>query len=405
MRVKPAALLLSTMLILSMSQAAEFSYPGLGPKLTVGADNKVVLSYMEARGDEHALLYRIVGDSGPGEPVMVSQGSDWFVNWADFPSVQPMSGGLWVAHWLVRREAGGYAYDIHAATSVDGGQTWDKAFLLHDDGTDSEHGFVTLFPAGKNSFAVVWLDGRNMAAAQNETGHSAGAMTLRGGRFDQDGKVLVGDLIDNKTCDCCQTDVAIAAAGPVAAYRDRSDDEIRDIYVSRFIDGEWQRGQPLHHDNWNIPGCPVNGPVIDAIGETVVVTWFTAALGSGLVQAKLSDNSGSDFGEPITLSAEGVVGYVASTLISADTAVSAWLCKADDRQNSICYRTIKKEGNVGPIQMLQTGGIPARMSVPQLATICEQVLFVWTEKIDDGYQIKGMRVPFNALDASELAAN
>ena len=65
-------------------------------------------------------------------------------------------------------------------------------------------------------------------------------------------------VIDSSTCDCCQTDVAVSANGPIAVYRDRTHDEIRDIFVTRFEDGSWQPGERLHADNWEIPGCPVH---------------------------------------------------------------------------------------------------------------------------------------------------
>ena len=48
--------------------------------------------------------------------------------------------------------------------------------------------------------------------------------------------------------------------GPVAVYRDRSPEEIRDISVVRLVDGVWTEPAPVHADNWMIEGCPVNGP-------------------------------------------------------------------------------------------------------------------------------------------------
>ena len=43
-------------------------------------------------------------------------------------------------------------------------------------------------------------------------------------------------LVDDSVCDCCQTDVAISASGPVAVYRNRTAEEIRDIYITRLVD-------------------------------------------------------------------------------------------------------------------------------------------------------------------------
>ena len=40
--------------------------------------------------------------------------------------------------------------------------------------------------------------------------------------------------IDARVCDCCQTDAVNAGNTAVLVYRDRSDDETRDIYATRL---------------------------------------------------------------------------------------------------------------------------------------------------------------------------
>ena len=59
--------------------------------------------------------------------------------------------------------------------------------------------------------------------------------------------------------------------GPIAVYRNRTDDEIRDIYVSRYEMGAWTVGKPVHNDGWHVEACPVNGPVVSAHGKDVTV--------------------------------------------------------------------------------------------------------------------------------------
>ena len=70
-------------------------------------------------------------------------------------------------------------------------------------------------------------------------------MTLRAAVVDADQATRAEQLVDDLICDCCQTDVAVATSGPVAVYRDRSPHEIRDIYVTRLLDGKWQTGKPV----------------------------------------------------------------------------------------------------------------------------------------------------------------
>ena len=87
-----------------------------------------------------------------------------------------------------------------------------------------------------------------------------GAMTLRSTVIGDDGSLEREILVDNRVCDCCQTDVALTNGVPVAVYRNRSEEEIRDIFVTRATDDGWQPGIPIADDGWQISACPVNGP-------------------------------------------------------------------------------------------------------------------------------------------------
>ncbi len=60
-------------------------------------------------------------------------------------------------------------------------------------------------------------------------------MTIRGAIIDKQGNKSGEWELDNRVCDCCQTSTAITANGPIVVYRDRSDEEIRDISIVRLI--------------------------------------------------------------------------------------------------------------------------------------------------------------------------
>lgn len=376
---------------------------GIGPHLVANSDGTAIVSYIASTGSENALRYHVIRDGKWSAPHTVAVGKNWFVNWADFPSVVPITRNLWAAHWLVRREAGGYAYDVHVAVSEDAGSSWSESFLLHNDDTDTEHGFVTLFPSGKG-IGAIWLDGRNVALGNPGTGEQQSAtagMTLRAGYFDAGGVVSDEQIVDGLTCDCCQTDVAITNEGPVALYRNRSEDEIRDVYISRFVDGSWQEGYPVHQDGWKIPGCPVNGPVVIANGSTVVVTWFTAAGDRPTVKSAWSHDAGRTFAAPVVVAEQGVVGYVASAFLSDGSIAASWLCKGASENNAICYRAVSRNGEIGPLQELATPNTVSRISIPQLARIDNHLLFVWTGKTDDQYQISKRSVLVESIYAAD----
>jgi len=89
----------------------------MASNLAAGPDGSIVLSWIEPEGDGDALRFSVFEDGNWATTRTVASGEDWFVNWADFPSVVPVSESRWAAHWLQRREAGGYAYDIRAVLS------------------------------------------------------------------------------------------------------------------------------------------------------------------------------------------------------------------------------------------------------------------------------------------------
>ena len=82
----------------------------------------------------------------------------------------------------------------------------------------------------------------------------------------------------------------------IVAFRDRSEKEIRDIYVSRLENGKWTDGTPLHNDNWEIDACPVNGPMLSARGRQAVVAWFTVKNDQGQAWAAFSGDAGHTWG-------------------------------------------------------------------------------------------------------------
>ena len=272
------------------------------PELSATPDGRIILSWVEKVGERRYALRTAVRDTkGWSEAQTVAQGENWFVNWADFPSVIALQDGSLAAHWLVKNGSGAYAYNVNIARSTDGGKTWSKPIVPHTDNTQTEHGFVSLIPLPDGRLGAIWLDGRNMQDKKETDGHtpSAESMTLRYAALNADGKLSDEVLLDERVCECCQTSAAMTSEGPIAVYRDRSQNEVRDIYSTRQINGSWTAPKPVHADNWLINGCPVNGPSVNADGRRVVVGWFTTAEDTPRVNVAFSNDAGATFGNPI----------------------------------------------------------------------------------------------------------
>ncbi len=369
----------------------------LAPNLARGADGSVVLSWIEPDGDQDALRFAVFEDDHWRDTRTVVTGKDWFVNWADFPSVVPVSESLWAAHWLVRRAAGGYAYDVHAAFSNDSGNTWSEAFTPHTDGTDTEHGFVTMFPSHVG-VGMIWLDGRKMVNEYDDNDVGASGMTLRAATFGADFAPAGETLVDNLICDCCQTDVALTSQGPVAVYRNRTVDEVRDIHLTRFVDGEWQPGTAVGDDNWEIPGCPVNGPVIQAAGSSIAVAWFSAGNLQPKVQVAWSDDAGRTLSEPVAVAAGGLLGHVGAAMLPAGDMAVTWLSNVGGGTAELHVRRVSAAGESGPDQVVAEATGIAPFSVPQVLLTGDSLLLAWTDRSGEDSLVKTALVPLRFLD-------
>ena len=78
------------------------------PQLSSLGD-RVVLSWVERSGDIATLRFSERTDNGWTEARTVAAGTNWFVNWADVPSVIPLQHESMAAHWLQKSAASTYA--------------------------------------------------------------------------------------------------------------------------------------------------------------------------------------------------------------------------------------------------------------------------------------------------------
>lgn len=294
------------------------------PYLTTGGDGDLYMSWVEKKDSGWVeLKYSKLDGDDWMEPELIARGNDWFVNWADYPMLAVDKSGNMMAHYLAKSSSGTYSYDVNLVLKPIGGQ-WSEPLIPHKDGTPTEHGFVTMLPQEDDNFQVAWLDGRNTGGGDHET-HNGGAMTVRTALIDVQGNIQEEVELDNRVCDCCQTTGANTSNGPVVFYRDRSEMEIRDISIVRKLDQEWSKPLAVFEDNWNIEGCPVNGPRADADGESLVVAWFTMANNQPKVKLIFSEDGGELFSKPIVIDALQPIGRVDVASLGPNEAAVSWL--------------------------------------------------------------------------------
>ncbi len=344
------------------------------PSVTVDPREGFVLTWQERDGEAHALRYAVVDRSGTLlRQGTIARGTDWFVNGADFPNLAVLDNGDWVTFWLQKTSPGTYSYSIRSTRSRDAGARWDAPVTLHRDRTDTEHGFVSLVPAGDDRVRAVWLDGRRMAAASEPHAHGAAEhMTLRSAVLGRDGALSDEHELDDLTCACCQTDAVRSGSDVVVVYRNRSDAEVRDIHRVRWTGQRWTPPEPLHADGWTIAACPVNGPAIAAQERRVAAIWPSMASGEMHVAVRIDDQP------PVAL-AEG-----ADELGRVDIASwtdGRWLASrvsAEQRVPSLRLSLLDPDGRAIDEQTLahKVGGYP------RLARDGDVAVLVWAEAGD-----------------------
>jgi len=353
------------------------------PQLTRHAGG-VVLSWVEQNAGGATLRFAERDGAGTwSAPRTAASGADWFLSWADVPSVSRLAGGTLVAQWLKNVDPLIEAYDLLLATSRDGGRTWSPPFSPHHDKTRTQHGFASLFasPDLNDSFGLVWLDGRDQEL--NTTDPQGGAMALYYARYDRAGKQVAEAAVNTRVCECCSTSVAITAEGPIAAFRDRSDTEVRDIHVSRFAAGAWTAPVIVHADNWTIDSCPVNGPAIAASGASVAVAWFAVTVDQGHAYAAFSRDGGRSFGTPIRLDDAASLGRVGIEMLDDGTAAASWVEFADQRAR-LRVRRVESSGMRSAAVDIAGTGAAHVAGQPRLTRAGRDLVLAWTESDAEG---------------------
>lgn len=357
------------------------------PFLYNDGDGNVYLSWIEPGiGNKHAFRFASFIGNGWSEPVTIAEGDEFFVNWADVPSIFKSKNGMFAAHWLQSSGEWIFAYDVKISLSDTNGTRWSVPFSPHHDGTKTEHGFASFFDHPDGGIGIVWLDGREAeysgAAGEGHASEAGWNMHLRSTVIQSNNYRSEEILLDDRVCECCPTAAVETKNGVLVAYRDRTEDEIRDISLVRFEDGGWTAPYPLYEDGWNIAGCPVNGPALSAIKNNVTAAWYTAADNDARVYVAFSDDGGISFNEPVRVDNGLPAGRVAIEQLDDGSAIIMWV-EILEEDAGLMVRRVHPDGTSGDAEMIASVNDDRSSGFPRVARIQDTILFAWVDSFDE----------------------
>jgi len=318
---------------LPLSAAADSAYPDLAS----AQDGNIYVSWVDTSAEVSASLQIARFDREQdawGEPSTIATGSDWFLNGADTPVIAAGLRGRVAAAWYANDSDG--AYLALVSTSEDFGRSWSPPARLTDESDVVE--FVELAPLLNGSWLAVWLDGRDREDSDN--------MQLRSRVIGSDD---TDTLVDARVCDCCSISTLVMPNGVViTAYRDRSEDEIRDIAYQRYSRGAWTAMPAPMEDGWKIGDCPINGPSLSRRSGNVSAAWFTAANNTPQIMTARSRNLARSWNLVARMDDPGVPpqGSVSSAVLRDGSRWVGWLESSGD----YALRALNRDGSQAPIQ-------------------------------------------------------
>ena len=349
--------------------------PGsVAPNETATVDGGILLSWLEPAKERMTLRFasRLAGGWAAPRTVVSRTNFDRFAGAP--PWVLALPDHSLLAVWSEQlpkgksQWAGNYLY---SSTSSDDGKTWSEPAVVHSDRTDGEHSFASIAVLDDDHATIVWLDARDY--------ETKGTYRLMSAVIAASGAVSDEQTLDDDVCTCCPTSMVRTPKGLLVAYRNRTKEEIRDIYTVRQESGQWQAGRSLADDGWRINACPVNGPAVARREGQVAIAWYSGVEGKASLQVGFSDDGGQTFPKVRTLDAASdgsqPVGRPALAFLEQGEVLVAWITRVGGESRLVAARV--RPGDAGVQRVEVARGAAESLGYPRMQLLGSQALLSW----------------------------
>lgn len=277
--------------------------------------------------------------------------------------------------------------EIRTARSIDGGRTFIDERPLNTKDAAGDRGWHALTIDEGGTPHILWLDHRGLAARPKNAHdhHGDGAdMAQFSGLFYSTG---AGEReLAKGVCYCCKVAFAAGTSGSLfAAWRHVYQGNIRDIafLVSRDGGRTFSAPSRVSEDNWQLAGCPDDGPAMAIGGDGVVHLVWPTVIGSETPQGALfyaSTRDGQTFtprqriatsGGPKPSHPQIVVGANGRVIVAWDEVVDGM------RRAAARSLRVTQDGQVTAGAVVSIGGTAAG-AYPVMAMTDHGVVSAWT---------------------------
>lgn len=364
---------------------------GWTPKLAIDQSGNAVLSWLEKLpGSQGKLRFAVQQQGRWSAPVTAAEGPLSTEELASAFVLSPRPKEF-VAFWTEIRDHDHNAWTEfgYFSRSSDDGKSWSHPASLATDFSKTEHSYLSAAVLDSGAVGVTWLDGRETAKIPYPAGH----YHLMAGMIAPDGHYSGEKMLDDNVCTCCPTASVSLGNQMLIGYRDRTQNEIRDMNTVRLsekldMDGPY----PVHHDGWNINACPTNGPALDVRDRKVVVAWFTGAQGPQLFVATSADG-GKHFTAPHEVSGARTIGHPTIALLPDGTSILAWI-ESGDQESRLLARQVRNDGSLGPTVEIARG---SGFGYPSMRAQGKGALLTWMQGSKTGATLHLARIESSRL--------
>lgn len=167
-----------------------------------------------------------------------------------------------------------FAGYIWFARSIDGGKSFEKPYIVHQDRTEITHAFNALNVSPQGKITVTWIDKRDAVNAKKAGKKYAGAAIYYAVSDNKGLSFAPEQKLADSSCECCRIATANKPDGTAAVlWRHVFEGNERDHMIAEIPQGN---AKPQLHratfGHWKIDGCPHHGAAL-ATGGTGKNWW------------------------------------------------------------------------------------------------------------------------------------